>query len=469
MSCTAPQTPRCAARRAPIESDESRARTKKGSSDVKESRVLGTIRSGCFTSSSARLAWCLTFCHGERCSRPLLQQQTFSPVFTAPADADTLGTFALIESVGQLSLQVRSLQFFVRDAAEELRETAGGSSGPLKAGYDLLRKRVASDRPILQSMSETMVRALPDLRICAPEQASCECEPDPLLMRAAAQQVELVQEQLRALDAALVGPDAFEPVSNVAAPAWPGRLIASYPGGEVERALEEMCEAADTFLDLTTGRPLMTARIATRSPALPASAAAAAPALGPLARAMTPEVERALCADDAVGPPSMAALCRPLPEVRRAPSPSLCASTGEARRLFPQELNLLYDSKCAVCRWEVDFLSARDSEGKLTYTDVESPEYDETAARNGRVDYGTALASFHAVRSDGEVLRGMQVFQEAYKAVGLGWVWAIYENPVAHAILDAGYGLFARCRTYLTRGTSLEALNAARRARCERT
>ena len=398
--------------------------------------------------------------------------ETFSPVFTAPADADMLGTFALTESVGQLSLQARTLQFFVRDAAEELRETAGGSSGPLKAGYDLLRKRVASDRPILQSMSETMVQALPDLRICAPEQASCECEPDPLLMRAAAQQVEVVQEQLRALDAALVGPDAFEPVSNAAAPAWPGRLIASYPGGEVERALEEMCEAADTFLDLATGRPLMTARIAARSPALPASAAAAAPALGPLARAMTPAVERALCADDAVGPPSVAALCRPLPEVRRAPSPSLCASsrapfssTGEVRRLFPQELNLLYDSKCVVCRWEVDFLSARDSEGKLTYTDVESPEYDDTAARNGRVDYETALASFHAVRSDGEVLRGMQVFQEAYKAVGLGWVWAIYDNPVAHAILDVCYGLFARYRTYLTRGTGLEALNEARRAR----
>ena len=109
----------------------------------------------------------------------------------------------------------------------------------------------------------------------------------------------------------------------------------------MERALEEMCEAADTFLDLATGRPLMTARIAARSPALPASAAAAAPALGPLARAMTPAVERALCADDAVGPPSVAALCRPLPEVRRAPSPSLCASsrapfssTGEVRRLF---------------------------------------------------------------------------------------------------------------------------------------
>jgi cell fate regulator YaaT (PSP1 superfamily) len=118
----------------------------------------------------------------------------------------------------------------------------------------------------------------------------------------------------------------------------------------------------------------------------------------------------------------MAALCRPLPEVRRAPSPSLCASTGEARRLFPQELNLLYDSKCAVCRWEVDFLSARDSEGKLTYTDVESPEYDETAARNGRVDYGTALASFHAVRSDGEVLRVATMDDlAAWERISMDW------------------------------------------------
>ena len=54
--------------------------------------------------------------------------------------------------------------------------------------------------------------------------------------------------------------------------------------------------------------------------------------------------------------------------------------------------------------------------------------------------------------------------QAAYAAVGLGWVWAIYDNPLAARLLDFGYALFARYRTNLTRGTSLEALYAARRA-----
>ena len=54
--------------------------------------------------------------------------------------------------------------------------------------------------------------------------------------------------------------------------------------------------------------------------------------------------------------------------------------------------------------------------------------------------------------------------QAAYAAVGLGWVWDIYNNPLAAKCLDFGYSLFARYRTDLTRGTSLEALYAVRRA-----
>merc|ERR1712008_489176 len=83
--------------------------------------------------------------------------------------------------------------------------------------------------------------------------------------------------------------------------------------------------------------------------------------------------------------------------------------------------------------------------------------------RNGYLTYETALASFHAVKADGTLLKGMPVFQEAYAAVGLGWVWAIYNNPLAARFLDFGYSLFARYRTDLTRGSSLETLYAARR------
>ena len=58
----------------------------------------------------------------------------------------------------------------------------------------------------------------------------------------------------------------------------------------------------------------------------------------------------------------------------------------------------------------------------------------------------------------------MPVFQAAYGEVGLGWVWRVYDNKVMAKLLDIGYGLFARFRTDITRGSSLEALYAARKA-----
>lgn len=150
----------------------------------------------------------------------------------------------------------------------------------------------------------------------------------------------------------------------------------------------------------------------------------------------------------------------PAPRVSRAPAPCACAPPA---RIFEQELNLIYDSKCGVCQFEVDFLRSRDSEGRLTYTDLESEDFEEGVPRNGYLTYETALASFHAVKADGTLLKGMPVFQEAYAAVGLGWVWNIYNNPLAARFLDFGYSLFARYRTDLTRGSSLESLYAARR------
>ena len=150
--------------------------------------------------------------------------------------------------------------------------------------------------------------------------------------------------------------------------------------------------------------------------------------------------------------------------LRACASPArLCAPLACAPRIFPQDLNLIYDSKCGVCQFEVDFLRSRDSEGRLTYTDLESVDFEEGVPRNGYLTYETALASFHAVKADGTLLKGMPVFQEAYAAVGLGWVWAIYNNPLAARFLDFGYSLFARYRTDLTRGSSLETLYAARR------
>ena len=62
--------------------------------------------------------------------------------------------------------------------------------------------------------------------------------------------------------------------------------------------------------------------------------------------------------------------------------------------LFPEKLNIIYDSKCSVCQFEVDYLQARidehfgGSREMIRFTDLEAEEgYDESDPVNGGVTY----------------------------------------------------------------------------------
>lgn len=144
------------------------------------------------------------------------------------------------------------------------------------------------------------------------------------------------------------------------------------------------------------------------------------------------------------------------------------ASNSPSERLFPEELNILYDSKCNVCKLEIDFLKRRDrrlhgSNTRLKFTDLESNDYNEDDPVNGRVDYETGMKSMHAITSDGKVVVGVPVFQLAYQQVGLGWLFAVANVPVLRWTLDRAYDVFAAYRTKLTRGESVPALVEAYR------
>lgn len=343
----------------------------------------------------------------------------------------------LVAKVGELSTQARQLQYYVRETAPSSRSAAA--------------KQVARQRQLLLQLQEAMAAAAPDLRLCAPELADCECTADPRLMQRAASEVDEVRRHVEQLEVVLERPGSLDELVDGAG---------LYLGGAVERELELICEAADRYLDLAAGRSVDLGLAARLSPTGSSSSSArpAVPVPPPL-----PAAGRVLGAQLRATAGEGSAFSH------RAPPPRACAVEPEEagtapRRLFAEDLNLIYDSKCGVCQWEVDFLRRRDTEGRLTYTDLEAADFVEGSARNGYLDYATALASFHAVTSDGKLLKGMPVFKAAYDAVGLGWVWAVYDNPVAARLLDVGYALFARYRTDLTRGSSLEALVAARRA-----
>lgn len=136
----------------------------------------------------------------------------------------------------------------------------------------------------------------------------------------------------------------------------------------------------------------------------------------------------------------------------------------ENERLFAEEVNIIYDSKCNVCKLEIDFLARRDAEKinvgspKLKMTDIEADDYDILDPANGGISYEEGMKAIHAVTSDGKVLKGVPVFSLAYEQVKLGWLFKITTWPVVKQLVDIGYNIFAKYRTNLTRGASVETL-----------
>ncbi len=121
------------------------------------------------------------------------------------------------------------------------------------------------------------------------------------------------------------------------------------------------------------------------------------------------------------------------------------------------ELTLLFDGGCPLCLREVNTLQRRDrGVGRLAFVDVNDPAYDP--ARYGGITYAEAMGRMHALRSDGAVIRDVEVFRQAYGLVGLGWLYAPTRWPLLRPLVDALYGLWAHWRLAITGRPSLEVL-----------
>jgi predicted DCC family thiol-disulfide oxidoreductase YuxK len=125
-------------------------------------------------------------------------------------------------------------------------------------------------------------------------------------------------------------------------------------------------------------------------------------------------------------------------------------------------LNILYDGKCNVCRIEMEFLAKRDKHindtPKLRLTDIECATYDSKSPKNGMVSYEEGMRTIHAVTFDGKIIKGVPVFLLAYEKVKLGWVFKASTWPIAMNMFEWAYSIFAKYRTVLTRGTTLDEL-----------
>jgi predicted DCC family thiol-disulfide oxidoreductase YuxK len=110
----------------------------------------------------------------------------------------------------------------------------------------------------------------------------------------------------------------------------------------------------------------------------------------------------------------------------------------------PWKIKVLYDGACPLCSREIRFLEQRDrGRGAIRFEDIAAPSFDPRA--HG-MELRELMARIHGVLPDGTLVEGVEVFRQAYAAVGLGWLVAPTRWPGLRRLADLAYRVFARNR-----------------------
>ena len=107
------------------------------------------------------------------------------------------------------------------------------------------------------------------------------------------------------------------------------------------------------------------------------------------------------------------------------------------------QFKILYDGECPLCRREARFLQGRDRHGRLAFEDITAPGFDPALYHSTK---DKLMGVIHGVFPDGRIVRKVEVFREAYRAIGLGWLLAPTGWPGLRWLADRGYEWFARNR-----------------------
>ncbi len=124
------------------------------------------------------------------------------------------------------------------------------------------------------------------------------------------------------------------------------------------------------------------------------------------------------------------------------------------------KLTLLFDGGCPLCQREVAFLRSRDCFNNIAFVDIDSPGYNPELYCG--ISYRKAMGRIHAISDSGEIFKDVRVFREAYRLIGMGWIYSPTTWPVLGAMADIFYRLWARWRLPLTFRPSLDQLCESR-------
>ncbi len=115
---------------------------------------------------------------------------------------------------------------------------------------------------------------------------------------------------------------------------------------------------------------------------------------------------------------------------------------------LPTQLTIYYDGGCKLCRSEIDNIAARDHASRLLLIDCNISSFDYAALGLTKT---AMLNEIHARKTDGEWLRGVDVFIAMYQAVELDWIARCMAHPLVKPRAVAFYPWLVRNRHWLSR------------------
>jgi predicted DCC family thiol-disulfide oxidoreductase YuxK len=111
------------------------------------------------------------------------------------------------------------------------------------------------------------------------------------------------------------------------------------------------------------------------------------------------------------------------------------------------QIKMLFDGQCPLCSREVSMLRKRNGRGLIAFEDIAEPGFDPQ-------QYGLTMSqvvgSMHAIRPDGSIVRGVDVFAEVYDAVGWRLAARLLRWPATRPLAKFGYRIFAAIRPKLS-------------------
>lgn len=106
-------------------------------------------------------------------------------------------------------------------------------------------------------------------------------------------------------------------------------------------------------------------------------------------------------------------------------------------------LTIFYDSRCPLCRAEMQQLQAYDKNASLRFADIHAHDFSQ---RYPHIDPQRANRILHGQLDNGEVLLGLDVTWRAWSLVGKHKWLALLRWPIIRYVADGAYLLFARYR-----------------------